>query len=71
MFIPHPHVLPRFLHGRSWIHLPLQLFHVVVDAQRHARERQQLAEMGPAQLKDIGLSEADRSAELRKPAWRR
>lgn len=71
MFIPHTHVLPRFLHGRSWMHLPMELIHVLVAAQRRARERQELAEMDPMQLKDIGLSEADRAAELRKPVWRR
>lgn len=71
MFIPNTHALPRFLHGRSCIQLPLQLIHAIVEAQRRSRERQQLAEMDPAQLKDIGLSEADRRAELRKPVWRR
>lgn len=39
--------------------------------QRHWRERDQLAELSDAALKDLGLSRADIAAELRKPAWRR
>lgn len=42
-----------------------------IAAQRLIRERDQLAELGDAALKDIGLTQADVWAELRKPVWRR
>ena len=64
-------LLPRLLHRRSWMHLPVRLLTMIVAAQRRARERQQLAEMDAAQLTDIGLTEADRLAELGKAVWRR
>ncbi|HKK57779.1 MAG TPA: DUF1127 domain-containing protein [Marinobacter sp.] len=34
------------------------------------RSRQQLAELNEHLLADIGLSEAQRQAELRKPFWK-
>ncbi|MFN4275737.1 MAG: DUF1127 domain-containing protein [Ferrovibrio sp.] len=39
--------------------------------QRHWREREQLAELSDATLKDLGLSRADIDAELRRPVWQR
>lgn len=63
--------LPRLLQCRCWARLPIQLFHVMVAAQRRSRERCQLTEMDAAQLKDIGLTEADCMSELRKLVWRR
>lgn len=35
------------------------------------RHRKHLAALDDAALKDIGLSQADVAAELRKPVWRR
>ena len=35
------------------------------------RQRKRLAALDDAALKDIGLSQADVAAELRKPVWRR
>lgn len=43
----------------------------VVAAQRRMREREQLAELSDAALKDLGLTQADVWAELRKPVWLR
>lgn len=57
--------------GQSLFGLLLTLAEAIVAAQRLSRERQQLAEMDARQLNDIGLTEADRAAELRKPVWRR
>lgn len=43
----------------------------IVASQRVQRERDQLAELSDAALKDLGLSRADVWNELSKPAWRR
>lgn len=43
----------------------------IVESQRVQREREQLAELSDAALKDIGLSRADVWTESNKPAWRR
>lgn len=43
----------------------------LLTLQRVWREREQLAELSDATLKDLGLSRADIDAELRKPAWQR
>lgn len=37
---------------------------------QYARTRQQLAELDERQLADLGISPADRAAELDKPFWR-
>lgn len=42
----------------------------LLDWQRRARERQELAELSDAALRDVGLSRADIFAEVRKPFWR-
>jgi uncharacterized protein YjiS (DUF1127 family) len=39
--------------------------------ERERRERQQMAELCDATLRDLGLSRADIWGELDKPAWRR
>jgi uncharacterized protein YjiS (DUF1127 family) len=43
----------------------------LLDWQRRARERADLAALPDDILKDVGLSRADIEAELRKPAWLR
>ncbi|WP_341703812.1 DUF1127 domain-containing protein [Ferrovibrio sp.] len=43
----------------------------LLAAQRLGRERDQLAELSDAALKDVGLTRADVWAERRKPLWRR
>ncbi len=43
----------------------------IIAAQRRLRERDQLAELSDAALKDMGLTQADVWAELRKPVWSR
>jgi uncharacterized protein YjiS (DUF1127 family) len=40
-------------------------------AERERRERQQMAELCDATLRDLGLSRADIWAELNKTDWRR
>lgn len=40
-------------------------------AERERRERQQMAELCDATLRDLGLSRADIWAELNKADWRR
>ncbi len=40
-------------------------------AERERRERQQMAELCDATLRDLGLSRADIWGELDKPVWRR
>lgn len=47
------------------------VLHGLLALQRVWRERDQLAELSDAALKDLGLSRADIDAELRKPAWQR
>jgi uncharacterized protein YjiS (DUF1127 family) len=42
----------------------------LVRLHRNHRSRQQLAELSEHLLADIGLSEAQRQAELRKPFWK-
>jgi uncharacterized protein YjiS (DUF1127 family) len=39
--------------------------------RRRERERAQLAQMSQAELHDIGLTSADRWAEIGKPFWRK
>ena len=39
--------------------------------ERERRERQQMAELCDATLRDLGLSRADIWGELDKPVWRR
>lgn len=43
----------------------------VAASQRLRCEREQLAELSDAALKDLGLTRADIWNELSKPAWRR
>lgn len=43
----------------------------LLAAQRRWREREQLAALSDAALKDVGLSRADIDAALRRPAWQR
>jgi uncharacterized protein YjiS (DUF1127 family) len=38
--------------------------------RRTARERTELARMSDAELHDIGVTSADRWAEINKPCWR-
>lgn len=42
----------------------------LLDWQRRARERQHLAYLSEADLKDVGLSRADILRETDKPFWR-
>jgi uncharacterized protein YjiS (DUF1127 family) len=42
---------------------------VLSEWRRHQQGRRQLAAMDARELKDIGLSESDRLAELSKTAW--
>lgn len=44
---------------------------MLLDWQRHARERAQLASLPHEILKDVGLTRADIEYELRKPLWLR
>lgn len=62
---------PWLLWLRRCGHLLLHLLAALVHAQQLARERAQLADMDEAALQDIGLTQADMLAELRKPFWRR
>lgn len=71
MFPTGAHVLPDARQRRSWLRLPGRFFALIVAAQRLARERQELAELDAAQLRDAGLTEADRRAALHKLVWRR
>ena len=50
-----------------WQRLLLRL----AAAERERRERQQMAELCDATLRDLGLSRADIWGELDKPLWRR
>lgn len=50
-----------------WQRLLLRL----AAAERERRERQQMAELCDATLRDLGLSRADIWAELNKSDWRR
>ena len=61
---------PRSLVERLWHHA-VGFMHDAVAAQRLGRERELLAELSDAALKDIGLTQADVWAELHKPIWRR
>lgn len=70
--VPHAHarnpaipLLRRLQRGAA--HLLLRL----AAAERERRERQQMAELCDATLRDLGLSRADIWGELDKPAWRR
>lgn len=45
-------------------------FFTLIQWQRMARRRADLAILSDAQLKDIGLTRADIGAELRRPFWR-
>ncbi len=51
---------PRFVHWRS----ELQSW------RRRARERDELARMSDGGLHDIGVTSAERCAEINKPCWR-
>lgn len=42
----------------------------LLDWQRRARERQELAGLSDTALRDVGLSRADIFPEIRKPFWR-
>jgi uncharacterized protein YjiS (DUF1127 family) len=44
---------------------------MLLDWQRQARERSELAALPPEILKDVGLTRADVHAETRKPVWLR
>ncbi|HYM32051.1 MAG TPA: DUF1127 domain-containing protein [Candidatus Cybelea sp.] len=44
---------------------------LLIEWQWRAGERQHLASLSDAQLKDIGLSKADIMFEADKPFWRR
>lgn len=48
-----------------------QLLLRLAAAERERRERQQMAELCDATLRDLGLSRADIWAELNKTDWRR
>lgn len=50
-----------------WQRLLLRL----AAAERERRERQQMARLCDATLRDLGLSRADIWGELDKPLWRR
>lgn len=70
--VPRPHARPvaapllrRLRQGTTAFLLRL------AAAERERRERQQMAELCDATLRDLGLSRADVWAELDKPAWRR
>jgi uncharacterized protein YjiS (DUF1127 family) len=43
---------------------------VIAEWRRRARSRHALARLGAWELRDIGLSHADRLSECRKPFWR-
>lgn len=58
-------LLRRLQQGAT--HLLLRL----AAAERERRERQQMAELCDATLRDLGLSRADIWAELNKTEWRR
>lgn len=49
----------------------VQLLLHLAAAQRERRERQQMAELCDATLRDLGLSRADIWAQLDRPRWRR
>ena len=50
-------------HARAWLdHLN--------DWRQRARSRQHLARLNERQLADLGISLAERSAEIEKPFWR-
>lgn len=64
----------RSLAGRLWLQVRASLRILAIDAiaaQRLARERDSLASLSDAALKDLGLTRADIEDELRKPVWRR
>jgi len=50
---------------------PACLWALIIAAQARARERQRLAALSDAALKDVGLTRADIERELQKPVWRR
>ena len=52
-------------------HSAVSLLLRLAAAERERRERQQMAELCDATLRDLGLSRADVWAELHKPGWRR
>lgn len=43
---------------------------ILKRCHQYARTRRQLAELDERQLADLGISPADRAAELDKPFWR-
>jgi uncharacterized protein YjiS (DUF1127 family) len=51
--------------------LAVRLFDVLVRWQERVRERQNLASLSDAALRDIGLSRADVEHESRKSFWQR
>ncbi len=51
---------PRFANWRSELH----------SWRRRARERDELARMSDGELHDIGVTSAERWAEIKKPCWR-
>ena len=70
--VPRPHArnaaVPLWRRLRQGAtHLLLRL----AAAERERRERQQMAELCDATLRDLGLSRADIWGELDKPVWRR
>lgn len=50
--------------------LPLRMLATVLQWQRRAVSRRQLARLDARLLADAGISEAQRHAELSKPFWR-
>ncbi|OEC37823.1 hypothetical protein A7D27_24370 [Pseudomonas sp. 1D4] len=66
----HLHARPAPLPPTPSAPLFLRLYARVVEWQRNARTRSQLAQLNAQQLADIGLSESDRRVELDKPFWR-
>ena len=49
--------------------LLLRGFVLLLDWQRRARQRAELAALRDSDLKDVGLSRADIAPETRKPFW--
>ncbi|WP_341704511.1 DUF1127 domain-containing protein [Ferrovibrio sp.] len=56
--------------GRMAARAAIALFTGLLTWQRRVRERDQLASLSNAYLKDMGLSRADALREAGKPFWR-
>lgn len=57
-------------HMASQESLAVRFFDMLATWFERSRERRLLAQMGEAQLKDVGITRADIDTEAAKPFWR-